>query len=73
MEGLDREFDVWMDGTAFCNALEPLLRLAAQKPGLFSDATGAELPEVRSAVSCCSCPQGPQFLGHHMSPLTAIV
>ncbi len=48
MQGLDSKCDVWMSGTAFCDALEPLLRLAARTPDLFSDTTGSdERPQVR--------------------------
>ncbi len=42
MDGLDDKLDVWLDTTAFCNALQPLLRLAARAPGTFSDTTGQE-------------------------------
>ena len=39
---------VWMDGTTYCNSMEPLLRLAARDMDRFSDMTGEEgKPRVR--------------------------
>ncbi len=51
LDNLDTEQDTWLDGAAYCSALEPLLRLAARETEPYS-APGLTEP-VRCATHLC--------------------